>query len=183
MPTIGKTDQERLTLMAFTLILTAFGIPFFHSGNEFMRTKNMVHNSYNMPDSINQIDWELKIKNHRLFENVTQLIKLRNNLSCFHTYTQEEIVKNFTFETIGNSGLKYSINNNFIKDKYKGITVYLNNSSHDIHSKDILKKNQILICDSLYVNYDGVENHKYVIDDKVTIPKHGILIFGSINDK
>ena len=35
----------------------AQGVPFIHSGQEFFRTKNLIDNTYNMPDEINKLDW------------------------------------------------------------------------------------------------------------------------------
>ncbi|WP_040683665.1 hypothetical protein, partial [Thermobrachium celere] len=49
--------------LAYAIVLTSQGVPFIHSGDEFLRTKQGVENSYNSPDSINKVDWNLKVKN------------------------------------------------------------------------------------------------------------------------
>ena len=47
-------SQVRITM---ALLLTSQGIPFMTAGSEFGRTKKGEHNSYNLSDDINQIDW------------------------------------------------------------------------------------------------------------------------------
>lgn len=64
--------------LALSLILLAKGIPFIHSGQEFLRTKKGHDNSYNLPDSINRIDWNLKNQNLELVNYLKELIKFRS---------------------------------------------------------------------------------------------------------
>lgn len=37
-------------------MLLAQGVPFIHAGQEFYRTKGLEDNTYNLPDSLNQLD-------------------------------------------------------------------------------------------------------------------------------
>ena len=46
------------------------GIPFFHAGNEFMRSKGGNHNTYNSPLSVNAIQWTEKEKNIELIKEL-----------------------------------------------------------------------------------------------------------------
>ena len=50
----------RLNLLAHTAVFTSQGVPFMLSGEELLRTKKGVHNSFESPDSINQLDWQNK---------------------------------------------------------------------------------------------------------------------------
>ena len=52
----GITDDEliSLDLLAQTAVFTSQGVPFMLSGEELLRTKLGVHNSYESPDSINR---------------------------------------------------------------------------------------------------------------------------------
>ena len=56
----GITPDEliRLDLLAQTAVLTSQGVPFLLSGEEMLRDKKGVHNSYESPDSINHLDWD-----------------------------------------------------------------------------------------------------------------------------
>jgi pullulanase len=73
------SDAEVIDMMkvGYLMVLTAQGVPFLHGGEEFARTKFGNHNSYESPDYINQVDWELKKQNRDLFEWVRDLIALR----------------------------------------------------------------------------------------------------------
>lgn len=58
-------------------VLLSFGAPFVHAGQEFMRTKNGVENSYNASDEINQFDWA-RIEQHAdLVDFLRTLIRYR----------------------------------------------------------------------------------------------------------
>jgi len=63
--------------LAQGLVLTGLGIPFLHSGGEMGRTKQGVENSFESPDSINQLNWNLKGQEKGLVEWVKALIQLR----------------------------------------------------------------------------------------------------------
>ena len=73
------SNLDRMTRLAFGILLTAQGIPFFHAGNEFRRTKQNNSNSYNAPYAVNAIDWSLKDRNADLVAYVRDLIKLRRD--------------------------------------------------------------------------------------------------------
>ncbi len=77
--------------LAFNLLLTAQGTPFFHAGNEFLRDKKGHHNSYNAPLSINAIDWKNKIKYDAFYKYVKDLIHLRKTYSCLRLKSSEAI--------------------------------------------------------------------------------------------
>jgi pullulanase len=48
--------------LALSIVLTAQGISFLHAGTEFLRSKHGIENSFNAGDSINAIDWSLKVE-------------------------------------------------------------------------------------------------------------------------
>jgi len=95
----GKSDQEikRLTKLVFGVLMLSFGIPFFHLGTEFMRSKRMYHNTYNMPDDINQIDWNLRVKHADLVDFVQGLLRLRQRIGVFNQYDDNDIRKHLVF--------------------------------------------------------------------------------------
>ena len=91
-PNIDDKDMIKLNKFVFSILLTSQGIPFMVAGNEFLRTKKMVHNSYNSDLSINAIDWSMKIKNMSFFNYIRDLISLRNQYKSFRM-TGVEIIK------------------------------------------------------------------------------------------
>ncbi|MDO5017804.1 MAG: type I pullulanase [Lagierella massiliensis] len=104
------SDFNQISKMAFNIILLAFGIPFFHAGNEFSRSKNMDHNSYHSPISVNQVDWSFKKRNIDLNNHVKNLISLRKKYSEYMLKSYEEIAGNLYFiYNLPNSVIGYTI--------------------------------------------------------------------------
>ncbi|MDO4197526.1 MAG: alpha-amylase family glycosyl hydrolase [Erysipelotrichaceae bacterium] len=64
--------------LALGLVLLSKGIPFIHAGEEFLRTKKMVENSYNSDESINKIDWNRRVEYNDVCDFTKSLIKIRN---------------------------------------------------------------------------------------------------------
>ena len=83
--------------MAFSILFTSQGIPLIHAGNEFLRSKNMIHNSYNSPLSINAIDWALKEKNMDFYNYFKDLIRLRKSYREFRLEKAEDIRNKLKF--------------------------------------------------------------------------------------
>lgn len=83
LPHMAEEDIVKINKFGFSILFTAQGIPFFHGGNEFLRSKYMVANSYKSPLSINAIDWSLKEKNIEFYNYFRDLIKLRKKYKEF----------------------------------------------------------------------------------------------------
>lgn len=94
---VDKQYHEKMTIMAFSILLMSQGIPFFHAGNEFLRSKKLDHNSYKSPISVNAIDWSLKKKHIGVFETVRNLIELRKRLKIFNLTKASQIVEKMNF--------------------------------------------------------------------------------------
>lgn len=77
--------------LALALVLLAQGVPFIHAGQEFLRTKDGVRDSYNKPDEINQIDWLRRDRFSHSVEVAKNLIHLRK---------QEPLLRQTSFESI-----------------------------------------------------------------------------------
>ncbi|TJX13212.1 type I pullulanase [Tissierella creatinini] len=91
-PSIDSEGLARLNNFAFSILLTSQGIPFMHAGNEFLRSKKMIHNTYNSDLDVNAIDWSLKKKNYKVFKYMKDLIELRMTYKPFRM-TGVEIIK------------------------------------------------------------------------------------------
>ena len=93
---LSKPDATAAELLdmiklGYLLLFTAQGVPFLHGGEEFARTKGGHDNSYNAPDSVNQVDWSLKKKHHDLFRYTRDLIALRQAHPAFRLRAKEQI--------------------------------------------------------------------------------------------
>lgn len=97
MSQVTEQDRRKMHKLAGMLLLTSQGVPFMHGGQEIMRTKLGEHNSYNKPDSVNLVDWQLKAKNHDVFEYYKGLIQIRKEHPMFRLKTAEEVNQNLRF--------------------------------------------------------------------------------------
>lgn len=82
-PGISTDELVRLDLLAQTAVFTSQGVPFILSGEEMLRDKKGVHNSFNAPDSINHLDWNNLKKYPQVFDYYKGLIRLRKAHPAF----------------------------------------------------------------------------------------------------
>lgn len=116
--------------LAQTIVFTSQGTPFMFAGEEVFRDKKGVHNSYNMPDSINAIDWRNKARYHDLFEYYQGLISLRKAHPAFRMTTAQDIARNLVFDKIDSEKtpnlISYSLKNHANGDSWEEIKVVFN---------------------------------------------------------
>lgn len=122
------TEEQRKEMhkLALSIVLTSQGISFLHAGTEFLRSKKGVENSYNSPDSINQMDWSLKSKNKDVVEYVKALVKLRKEHPAFRMTNVKDIAANIQFLQDKDKGIAYTINGKAVKDSWEKIFVVYN---------------------------------------------------------
>ncbi|HEY8930505.1 MAG TPA: type I pullulanase [Mucilaginibacter sp.] len=131
-PNTSEEDLIKMDKLANAIVLTSQGVPFLHSGAEMLRTKKGVANSYNSPDSINQIDWSRKTKYKAVFDYYKGLVALRKNHPAFRMPSTQMIQANLKFIDSGDAGvIAYQIGNNANGDKWRNILVILNGSVSD----------------------------------------------------
>lgn len=63
--------------MAAALVLLSRGMAFIQAGQEFLRSKNGEHNTYNLPDSVNSLKWDTLTENRDIVEYYRGLIAFR----------------------------------------------------------------------------------------------------------
>lgn len=144
-PTMMQGDIERLNRFAFSILFTAQGVPFITSGNELLRSKEGIPNTYNAPLSINAIDWELKEENRQFFKYFKDLIKLKKTRPEFNLESSQEIkakIKFMDFEQDKNiiiysikseKGYTFVVHNGKFADTYIPVDEVISflNSSYD----------------------------------------------------
>lgn len=93
----------RIDQLAQTAVFTSQGVPFILSGEEMLRDKQGVHNSYNSPDSINHLDWNNLQRYPQLFTYYKNLIQLRKNHPAFRLATGDKVRQHLEFLPAVNS--------------------------------------------------------------------------------
>ena len=96
-PGITQEELIRLDLLAQTAVFTSQGVPFILSGEEMLRDKKGVHNSYESPDSINHLDWSNLEKYPQVFEYYKNLIQLRKRYPHFRLGSADLVRKSVQF--------------------------------------------------------------------------------------
>ena len=96
-PNASVQRLKALQKLALTAVLTSQGVPFIFAGDEVMRDKQGVANSYRSPDSINTIRWQLKHDNRDLFDYVSGLIALRKAHPIFRFGDAEKVRSSLRF--------------------------------------------------------------------------------------
>ena len=125
----GITPQELIKLdkLAQTAVFTSQGIPFIYAGEEVMRDKKGVHNSYQSPDSINAIDWKRKAEHADVFAYYKGLIQLRKNHPAFRMGDADLVRKHLEFLPVEGSNLiAYRLKEHANSDAWEDIIVALN---------------------------------------------------------
>ena len=126
MPRITMDELIRLDLLAQTAVFTSQGIPFMLSGEELLRDKKGVHNSYESPDSINRLDWSNLQKYPQVFEYYQRLIALRQHHAAFRLGNADLVRKHLEFLETPRQTVAFRLKNLEGKDAWNNIVVILN---------------------------------------------------------
>ncbi|MGY2130984.1 type I pullulanase [Hymenobacter sp. HD11105] len=125
----GATEAELIQrdLLSNTIVFTSQGIPFLPIGDEFLRTKGGSHNSFNQPDSINQIDWSRKARYAPVYEFYRQLLALRRAHPAFRLPTRELVQQHLEFfPNLPPGTIAYRLRDHAGGDEWRNIVVAFN---------------------------------------------------------
>ena len=140
-------DSEEVRIkrhtLATSIVLLSQGVPFIHGGQEFLRTKAGVANSYQSPDEINQFEWERVTTYQESVAYVKGLIALRKSEYLFRLHTHEEIDAHFTMLSENFNIVAFSLTNS--EKKY---IVIFNGNRSDVIFRIQKGKYAILVEDN-----------------------------------
>lgn len=126
-PGISTDELVRLDLLAQTAVFTSQGVPFILSGEEMLRDKKGVHNSFNAPDSINHLDWNNLKKYPQVFDYYKGLIRLRKAHPAFRLGKVGLVRDNLRFLSAPAHCVAYCISNrNVPGEEWNNTIVILN---------------------------------------------------------
>lgn len=144
-PGISEEELIRLDLLAQTAVMTSQGVPFLLSGEELLRTKLGVHNSFESPDSINQLCWQNKEKYPQVFKYYSDLISLRRHHPAFRLGDAHLVRKHLEFLEAPKGVVAYRLKNYAGRDDWRNIIVILN-STRDAQKVNIPKGMYVVVC-------------------------------------
>lgn len=155
-PKATEAELLRMDKLAQTIVLTSQGIPFLHAGEEFVRSKFGIENSYSAPDYINQIHWENKAKYQDLYEYYQKLIQLRKQHPAFRMGDKALINKHLEFFKYPiENVIGYVINDHANGDSWKRILLVFNGNQVG-KAITIPEGNWKIICQDGRISLDGM---------------------------
>jgi len=125
------SEKVRIAMhkQALTAVLLSQSPSLFQAGTEFLRSKKGVENSFDSPDSINSINWDLKYYHQDVFSYVKHLIALKKNHPAFQLSNWKD---NIRFNTENSAGIiGYFIDARQTKDVYLQWQIWFNPSEQE----------------------------------------------------
>lgn len=156
-PGIGTDELIRLDLLAQTAVFTSQGVPFMLSGEEMLRDKKGVHNSFKSPDSINQLPWDNMQKYPQVFAYYQGLIALRKAHLAFRLGSAELVRKHLEFLPVGEGLVAFRLKDNAGGDAWRDIYVVLNANKYAC-MVDVPEDAYTSVVAAGKVNLDGIRS-------------------------
>lgn len=156
-PGIGTDELIRLDLLAQTAVFTSQGVPFMLSGEEMLRDKKGVHNSFKSPDSINQLPWDNMQKYPQVFAYYQGLIALRKAHPAFRLGSAELVRKHLEFLPVGEGLVAFRLKDNAGGDAWRDIYVVLNANKYAC-MVDVPEDAYTSVVAAGKVNLDGIRS-------------------------
>jgi pullulanase len=147
LPGIKDDELIRLDELAQTAVFTSQGVPFILSGEEMLRDKKGVHNSYNSPDSINALRWENLQKYPQVFSYYKNLIQLRKNHPAFRLGKADLVRQHLRFLETPSCVVAFELHNLQGIDPWQDIIVVLNSNKEPKNIQIPDGKYTVIACD------------------------------------
>ena len=175
---VPMTTIAKVSKLATGMLFVSQGVPFIHAGQEFLRTKNFNHNSYNSTDEVNSLKWNQRITYASNVSYLKGLLALRKAHKAFRIPEADSIVENLEFldGTFGQIG--YKINGKAVGDSWSSIVVLANSNPTKTASFDVPKGTYKLVVDA---NTAGTKTLKTIVvkgkyTGKVTVPALSMMV-------
>ncbi len=130
-----ETEHTKIAmdLLAQAIILTSQGIPFLHSGEEFLRTKHGQENTYLAGDLINALEWPRKLEYHHVFSYYRGLIELRKSHPAFRMSDRAQVNDHLEFLQPYPPLIAWALHDHANQDPWKTILVLINPMRTFVH--------------------------------------------------
>ena len=173
-PGITSDELQRLDLLAQTAVFTSQGVPFILSGEEMLRDKKGVHNSFESPDSVNQLNWNNTLRYAHAFEYYVKLIQLRKNHPAFRLGDADAVRRSLEFLPTQDCLVAFMLKNHAGGDAWNNIIVVLN-SNKESRVVDIPQGRFTVVCCDNVIDENGistVEGGRVVVDPQSALILH-----------
>lgn len=176
MPGINTDELIRLDLLAQTAVFTSQGVPFMLCGEEMLRDKKGVANSFRSPDSINHLDWNNLKKYPEVFDYYSGLIALRKAHPAFRLGNAEAVRQHLEFLSAPSGVVAFRLKNHAGGDAWNNIVVILN-ANRTPQTINIPQNQYTAVVKDGVVNAEGIGNT--INADKVEVSAQRAMIIYS----
>lgn len=171
-PGITTDELIRLDELAQTAVFTSQGVPFMLSGEEMLRDKKGVHNSYNSPDSINELRWENLKRYPQVFTYYKNLISLRRHHPAFRLGDANLVRQHLEFLPSADCLVAFRLTGHAGGDSWRNIIVALN-ANKQPRSLTIPEGSYTVVCREGKINEAGLDT---IQGSQVTVPAQSAII-------
>lgn len=173
-PGITPEELVRLDKLAQTAVFTSQGVPFIQAGEEVMRDKKGVHNSYQSPDSVNAIDWSRKARHTDVYAYYKGLIQLRKQHPAFRLGDADLVRSHLEFLPVEGSNLvAWRLKEHAGGDAWEDIIVILNSRREPTQVTLPQAGAYTVVCKDGVISLQGLER---ISGTQVVVPAQSAMI-------
>ncbi|HEY4285174.1 MAG TPA: type I pullulanase [Chthoniobacterales bacterium] len=175
MPDANDALRIETMKLGYLALFTSQGVPFIHGGEEFARTKGGNNNSYESPDSVNEVDWGLKREHLDLFNYVRDLMTLHKAHPLFRLRSRADVRSRVQFiDPPDRASLMFTVNGEGVPgETWKRACVALNSSDQKDSEMSLPGGAWLVAADA-----DGAVASPQIVSGKITLRhKSGVVLY------
>ena len=171
-PNLTPEMLVRLDCLAQSVVMLSQGVPFMLSGEEMLRDKQGVHNSYQSPIEINALPWQNLQRYPQVFAYYQRLIALRRHHPAFRLGNANLIRQHLSFLPTQPNLVGFILTGHAGGDVWDNIVVVFN-ANNEAHKVTVPKGRYTIVASNGTINETGWGS---VETDHLWVDAHSMLI-------
>ena len=171
-PNLTPEMLVRLDCLAQSVVMLSQGVPFMLSGEEMLRDKQGVHNSYQSPIEINALPWQNLQRYPQLFTYYQRLIALRRHHPAFRLGNANLIRQHLSFLPTQPNLVGFILTGHAGGDVWDNIIVVFN-ANNEAREVTVPKGRYTIVASNGTINETGWGS---VETDHLWVDAHSMLI-------
>jgi pullulanase len=131
----AETHEQRLERVKLfnAVVMTSFGVPFIHMGQEIGLSKKGHQNTYKAGDAYNKMDYALLDERYDLVNFMRDLVKIRKAMPWLREAENEEIQRMVSFEELSDNAIMVKYDLREQNSEYKESCLFINPSLKTVY--------------------------------------------------
>ena len=171
-PNLTPEMLVRLDCLAQSVVMLSQGVPFMLSGEEMLRDKQGVHNSYQSPIEINALPWQNLQRYPQLFTYYQRLIALRRHHPAFRLGNANLIRQHLSFLPTQPNLVGFMLTGHAGGDVWNNIIVVFN-ANNEARKVTVPKGRYTIVASNGTINETGWGS---IETDHLWVDAHSMLI-------